>query len=89
MPRFLSVSTVPGMDREKLSKAAHAVRDWRPDPRTTILKVYCSPGQGKVFTECDAAKQEDFEAWLKAKGWNWEAIYPIGLVAQTGNIWQL
>ena len=69
MARFLAVHNVSGLTEEQFREKLSAVSKWRPDRRTTILKVYGDLGRGKLFTECEAVEQEHFEDWIKMTGW--------------------
>ena len=40
MARFIAIHNVPGITEEDFRDKLNAVRKWRPDRRTTILKVY-------------------------------------------------
>jgi hypothetical protein len=87
--RFLAFHSAPNLTKETFTEALREVRNWRPDPRTTVIKVYYSSEDGKLISECEAARREDFEAWLSSRGWAWDNIYKVSLIAQTGNIWEL
>ena len=93
MARFLAAHTIEGLTedqlREKLGAYTGGVSKWRPDRRTTILKVYADTSQGKLFTECEAVQQSHFEDWMKRVGWSYDAIYTVDLVHQTGSVWRL
>lgn len=87
MPRWLAIGTARGWDkRDKFADEMHETHNWRPDARTTITTVFAL-GDGRLLAECHGAKQEDFEAWLKQKGWNVESITPIQHIAKIGSIW--
>ena len=53
MARFLAVHNVSGLTEEQFREKLSAVSQWRPDRRTTILKVYGDLGRGKLFIECE------------------------------------
>jgi len=89
MPRLMAIATIPGITEEQFRAALDQVRKWRPDPRTTIIRAACSLPEGKIVAECEAIEQAHFEDWLKKAGWQWDAIYKVDLVHQTGNIWKL
>ncbi len=89
MARFLAIHNVSGLTEELFREKLSAVSQWRPDRRTTILKVYGDLKRGKLFTECEAVEQEHFEDWIKMTGWPAEAIFDVDLVMQVGNIWKL
>ena len=40
MARFIAIHNVPGITEEQFRESLGAVSKWRPDRRTTILKVY-------------------------------------------------
>ncbi len=89
MPRWMAIGTAPGWeDIKKFGEELHATRNWRPDARTAITTVFALD-DGRLLAECHAPKQEDFEAWLKQKGWNVEAITPIKFIAKAGSIWEI
>jgi len=88
MPRYIAFLTMPQLSKEQFTNAVNAVSKWRPDPRTTILKVYRAKS-GKMVAECEAPTQQEFEAWLTKNGWNWESIEQVELIAQMGNVWQM
>ena len=89
MARFVAIHSVPGLTEEKFQEALGEVKKWRPDRRTTILKVYCDLDQGKLVSECEAVEQAQFEHWINDVGWPYDAIYKIDLVHQVGHIWKL
>jgi len=68
MARFLAVHTVPDISEEKFQESLDGVKNWRPDRRTTIVKVYCNLAEGKLFSECEAVEQAHFEDWIKQVG---------------------
>ena len=89
MARFLAIHNVSGLTEEQFREKLSAVSKWRPDRRTTILKVYGDLSRGKLVTECEAVEQEHFEDWIKMTGWPAESIFNVDLVMQVGNIWKL
>ena len=89
MARFLAIHNVSGLTEEQFREKLSAVSQWRPDRRTTILKVYGDLQRGKLVTECEAVEQEHFEDWIKMTGWPAESIFNVDLVMQVGNIWKL
>lgn len=89
MARFLAIHNVPGITEEGFREKLDAVKKWRPDRRTTILKVYGDLSTGKLVTECEAAEKEHFEDWIKMVGWPVESIHQVDMVCQVGNIWKL
>lgn len=89
MARFMAFHTMPGMTRGQFTEALKSVRQWRPNPRTTVIKVYCNLEAGRMVSECEAPTQEEFEAWLKERGWSWDVIHRVDLIAQTGNVWEV
>ena len=91
MPRFLAICTIPGLDEAKLRQVFPGTRtsEWRPDARTTILKVLASSQAGKVLAECDAVEQAHFEAWLQKVGWTPDAVYRVDYVKQGPNFWKV
>ena len=66
-----------------------SVRKWRPDRRTTILKVYADLDTGALVSECEAVEQAHFEDWIKLAGWPVESIHKVDLICQVGNFWKL
>ena len=91
--RFLKLFTfLPLSEIEKLTALRGAeLREtsmWRPDAQTTITTVLAL-GDGRVLAECHAGKREDFEAWLRQKGWQVESLTPIKHLAKTGSIWKV
>ena len=89
MTRFMAVHDVPGITQEKFQEALGEIGNWRPDRRTTIVKVYCNLEEGKLVSECEAAEQSNFEDWINKVGWPYEAIYKIDLIHQVGHIWSV
>ena len=89
MARFLAIHSVPGMTEDEFRQALSEVGRWRPDGRTTILKVYCDLARGKLFSECEAPQQAQFEEWIRAMGWSYDAIYTVDTLHQAGRIWNL
>ena len=64
MARFLAIHNVSGFTEEQFREKLSTVSKWRPDRRTTILKVYGDSERGKLVTECEAVEQEHFEDWI-------------------------
>ena len=89
MVRFLATHNIDGLTEAEFREKLGAVSKWRPDRRTTILKVYADTSRGKLVTECEAAEKSHFEDWMKMVGWPAEAIYEVDLVCQVGNFWKL
>ena len=89
MARFIAIHHVPGITEEEFRDKLEAVRKWRPDLRTTILKVYGDLGNGRLVSECEAAEQAHFEDWIKLVGWPAESIHKVDLICQVGNIWKM
>ena len=89
MARFSAIHDVSGLTEEQFREKLSVVSKWRPDRRTTILKVYGDLGRGKLVTECEAVEQEHFEDWIKMTGWPAESIFNVDLIMQVGNIWKL
>jgi hypothetical protein len=89
MVRFMAIHSVPGITEARFRETVEDVSRWRPDRRTTILKVYCNLEQGRVVSECEALEQAHFEEWIKQTGWPCDAIYKVDLVHQVGHIWKV
>ena len=89
MARFIAVHNTPGITEEEFREKLTAVRRWRPDRRTTILKVYGDLEHDRLVSECEALEQSQFEDWIKEVGWPIESIHQVGLIAQVGNIWKM
>ncbi len=89
MSRFVAIHNVPGITEEAFRDKLDAVKKWRPDRRTTILKVYGDLSTGRLITECEAAEQAHFEDWISMVGWPAESIHRVDMICQVGNIWKL
>ncbi len=89
MARFMAIHNVPNITQEQFQETLDEVKKWRPDRRTTILKVYCNLSEGKLISECESVEQAQFEDWMNEVGWPCEAIYQVDLIHQVGRIWQL
>ena len=89
MARFIAIHNVPGITEEDFRGKLDAVRKWRPDRRTTILKVYGDLSSGRLITECEAVEQAHFEDWINLVGWPAGSIHRVDVVCQVGNIWKL
>ncbi len=89
MSRFVAIHSVPGITEEAFRDKLDAVKKWRPDRRTTILKVYGDLSTGRLITECEAAEQSHFEDWISMVGWPAESIHQVDVICQVGNIWKL
>ena len=61
MARFMAIHTIPGIIEERFRAALDQVKKWRPDRRTTVLKVYCDLSEGRLISECEAPEQSQFE----------------------------
>ena len=89
MGRWIAIGTAPGWDDlAKFDAALRETSQWRPDAQTTITTVFAL-GDGRLLAECHAVKQEDFEAWLRHKGWRVDSLTPIKHLAKTGSIWKV
>lgn len=89
MARFIAVHNVPGITEEDFRSKLDAVRKWRPDRRTTIVKVYGDLENGKLISECEAVEQSHFEDWLNMVGWPAESINKVDIICQVGSFWKL
>ena len=93
MARFLATHTIEGLSeeqlRDKLGAYTGGVSKWRPDRRTTILKVYADTSSGRLFTECEAVEQSHFEDWMKMAGWPADEVYQVDYIFQTGDMWRV
>ncbi len=89
MTRFIAVHSVPGITEEAFREKLDAVRKWRPDRRTTILKVYGDLENGRLISECEAAEQSHFEDWINMVGWPAEPISKVDMICQVGNFWKM
>lgn len=89
MARFIAIHSVSGLTEEEFREKLGAVRKWRPDRRTTILKVYGDLTRGRLVSECEAVEQAHFEDWIKMVGWPAESIHQVDVICQVGNIWKV
>ena len=71
------------------AKTANGVAKWRPDRRTTILKVYADFKSGTMVSECEAAEQSHFEDWINLAGWPAASIHRVDIICQVGNFWKM
>lgn len=89
MRRWIAIGTAPAWDDiQKFSAELRGTNNWRPDASTSITTVLAL-ADGRLLAECHAIKQEDFEAWLRQKGWHVESITPIKHLAKMGSIWDV
>jgi hypothetical protein len=89
MARFMAIHNVPSINEADFRGKLDSVKKWRPDRRTTILKVYGDFSTGTIVTECEAAEQSHFEDWITMVGWPAESIHQVDMICQVGNIWKL
>ncbi len=89
MARFIAIHNVSGVTVEEFREKLGAVRRWRPDRRTTILKVYGDLKTGKLVSECEAVEQAHFEDWISMVGWPAESIHRVDVICQVGNCWEM
>jgi hypothetical protein len=89
MARFVAIHNVPGITEADFQEKLNAVRKWRPDRRTTILKVYGDLEKGTLISECEAVEQSHFEDWIKMVGWPAQAIHKVDMICQVGNFWKV
>ena len=89
MARFIAIHNVSGVTEEEFREKLGAVRKWRPDRRTTILKVYSDFKSGTMVSECEAAEQSHFEDWINMSGWPAASIHRVDVICQVGNFWKM
>ncbi len=89
MARFIAVHNVAGITEEQFREKLDSVKKWRPDRRTTILKVYGDLQSGTLVSECEAVEQAHFEDWMKMVGWPATSIHKVDMICQVGNFWKL
>ena len=89
MARFIAIHNVPGITEEQFRGSLGSVSKWRPDRRTTILKVYGDLETGRLVSECEAVEQSHFEDWINLVGWPAESIHKVDMICQVGNFWNL
>jgi len=89
MARFVAIHNVPGITEADFQGKLNAVRKWRPDRRTTILKVYGDLEKGLLISECEAVEQSHFEDWIKMVGWPAQSIHKVDMICQVGNFWKV
>ena len=89
MARFIAVHQVSGITEAQFRDKLDAVKKWRPDRRTTILKVYGDLASGTLVSECEAAEQQHFEDWITLVGWPATSIHKVDMICQVGNFWKL
>ena len=89
MARFIAIHSVPGITETQFRDKLDAVKKWRPDRRTTILKVYGDLTNGTLVSECEAVEQSHFEDWIKMVGWSASSIHKVDMICQVGNFWKL
>ena len=89
MARFIAIHNVSGITEEEFREKLGAVRKWRPDRRTTILKVYGDLESGTLVSECEAVEQAHFEDWVNMVGWPVKSVHKVDLICQVGNIWKV
>ena len=66
MARFLAIHNVSGLTEEQFREKLSAVSQWRPDRRTTILKVYGDLKRGKLVTVAPTIRTP--ASWSMAPG---------------------
>ena len=89
MARFIAIHKVSGITEKEFRDKLAAVRKWRPDRRTTVLKVYGDLEGGTLVTECEAVERAHFEDWINMVGWPAQSIHKVDLICQVGNIWNV
>ena len=89
MARFLAIHSVPGITEVDFRDKLDAVKKWRPDRRTTIVKVYGDLENGRLISECECVEQQHFEDWISMVGWPADSIHKVDMICQVGNIWKL
>lgn len=57
MARFIAIHNVPGITEADFRDKLDAVRKWRPDRRTTVLKVYGDLPKSKKDDAQDKKKE--------------------------------
>jgi len=89
MARFVAIHNAAGITEEQFREKLDAVRKWRPDRRTTVLKVYGDLKTGTLVSECEAAEQAHFEDWINMVGWPATSIHQVDVICQVGNFWKV
>jgi hypothetical protein len=89
MARFIAIHNVSGVTEEQFREKLGGVAKWRPDRRTTILKVYADLKSGTMVSECEAAEQSHFEDWINLAGWPAASIHRVDIICQVGNFWKM
>ena len=89
MARFIAIHKVPGITEKQFRDKLDAVRKWRPDRRTTVLKVYGDLQEGTLISECEAVEQVHFEDWANQVGWPVLSIHKVDVICQVGNFWNM
>jgi hypothetical protein len=89
MARFIAIHNVPGITEADFREKLDAVRKWRPDRRTTIVKVYGDLQKGMLVSECEAVEQSHFEDWIKMVDWPAQSIHKVDMICQVGNFWKV
>jgi hypothetical protein len=89
MARFIAIHSVPGITEADFREKLDAVRKWRPDRRTTIVKVYGDLQKGMLVSECEAVEQSHFEDWIKMVGLPAQSIHKVDMICQVGNFWKV
>ncbi len=89
MARFIAIHKVSGITEEQFREKLDAVRKWRPDRRTTILKVYGDLESGTLVSECEAVEQAHFEDWINMVGWPAASSHKVDMICQVGAFWKV
>lgn len=87
MPRFVAIAEMPRITEQQFRQTFDAVKKWRYERRSWVVKAYCSLSDGKLVVECETADRTSFEQWLKNTGWKVSGVYQVNLIHEAGSVW--
>lgn len=87
MARYLAIGSAPEISEATFRETFDAVKKWRIDRHSWLVKVYCNVNNGKVAVECEAPSQEVLMDWMEKNDWNIEDVYQINLIHEGSAVW--
>jgi hypothetical protein len=87
MARFIALAEMSKNNEQQFKQQFDAIRKWRFERQSWVIKAYCNLSDGKLVVECETPNKARFEQWLKNTGWKVNGVYQVNLIHEAGSIW--